>query len=196
MSVDQDGVARPAVGRRSFLNLGLSAIAAAAASSVLVPAAPALAVPAGPSVRRLSLLNINTRETFDGVYWSAETGYARDALQKLNVLLRDHRANQVCKYDPGVFDVLWQVRQTLGSTEPYEVICGYRTRRTNAMSRRRSRGVAKESYHIRGMAIDVRLADCDIRSMSHAAIELGRGGVGTYPRSGFVHLDTGPVRAW
>lgn len=219
MLLGDDERAAPAMGRRGFLGFAAAAVSAAVpvasgavtsvAASVVtggvvtgVTAAPVLlgsgsaeAAPLAGGVRRLSLHNINTNERFDGVYW-ADGHYKPDALRKLDVLLRDHRAKQVCRYDPRLFDLLARVHQSVGSDDPFEVICGYRSRRTNAMARRRSRGVAKESYHTRGMAIDIRLPDTQLRAISETAKAMQGGGVGFYPRSGFVHLDVGPVRSW
>ncbi|WP_207460328.1 DUF882 domain-containing protein [Azospirillum sp. SYSU D00513] len=181
-------------GRRRFLTFAAAATVTAAVPAVLLPA-EAEAAPRTGGMRRLALHNINTRESFDGVYW-AQGAYRGDMLRKLDVLLRDHRAKQVCKFDPRLFDVLTQVQQRLGTDEPFQVICGYRSRRTNAMARRRSRGVAKESYHTRGMAIDVALPGVDLKRLADVARDLQAGGVGYYPKSGFVHIDVGPVRTW
>lgn len=204
MLLGDDERAAPAVGRRGFLGFAAAALSAAAVPTitgaatvapVLLGSSPVEAAPLVGSVRRIALHNINTREQFDGVYW-ADGNYRPEALKKLDVLLRDHRAKQVGRYDPRLFDLLARVHATLGSDEPFEVICGYRSRRTNAMARRRSRGVAKESYHTRGMAIDVRLHDTQLRAIAETAKSFHGGGVGFYPRSGFVHLDVGPVRTW
>lgn len=181
--------------RRSFLKLAFGAVACAAGSSALMLPKAAAAFTMDGSVRRLALVNRNTLERFEGVYWS-NGAYVQDTLRRLDVLLRDHKANQVCRFDPKLFDVLWQVQQRLDTTEPFEVVCGYRSRRTNALARRRSRGVAKESYHMRGMAIDVRLHERSVRAIAEEGKALAAGGVGVYQRSGFVHLDTGPVRTW
>ena len=192
---DEDEAA-PAFGRRGFLTFGLAALAAATVPPLLLSPATAEAAPLpGASVRRLALHNINTGERFDDVYW-ANGAYRPEALRTLDVLLRDHRAHQVCRTDPRLFDVLWQVRQKLDSAEPYQVICGYRSRKTNALARRRHRGVAKESYHTRGMAVDVVLPDRNLKGIAQQAMALEAGGVGYYPRSGFVHMDVGPVRNW
>lgn len=199
-----DERAAPAMGRRGFLSFAAAALSAAAlpaitgvatVAPVLLGSSPVEAAPLVGSVRRLSLHNINTRESFDGVYW-ADGNYKPEALRKLDVLLRDHRAKQVCRYDPRLFDLLARVHSTLDSDEPFDVICGFRSHRTNAMARRRSRGVAKESYHTRGMAIDIRLPDTQLRAIAETAKSMHGGGVGLYPRSGFVHLDVGPVRTW
>lgn len=181
-------------GRRGFLTFAAATLTAIAAPAIVAPAAAVAAPLAGPA-RRLSLHNINTNESFNGVYW-ADGAYRPEALRRLEVLLRDHRAHQTHRFDPRLFDVLAQLHRTLDSDEPFRVICGYRSRRTNALSRRRSRGVAKESYHIRGMAIDVALPDIELKSLATAARSIQAGGVGYYPRSGFVHVDVGPVRHW
>ena len=192
---DEDESA-PMLGRRGFLNLGLAALAAATVPPLLLSPATAEAAPLlGASTRRLALHNINTGERFDEVYW-ANGAYRPDALRKLDVLLRDHRAQQICRTDPRLFDVLWQVRERLDSDEAYQVICGYRSRKTNALARRRKRGVAKESYHTRGMAVDVILPERGLKAVAQQAMALEAGGVGFYPRSNFVHMDVGPVRSW
>jgi uncharacterized protein YcbK (DUF882 family) len=196
--------AAPTMGRRGFLGFAAATFSAAVVPTiagvattapVLLAASPVEAAPLVGSVRRIALHNINTRESFEGVYW-ADGNYKPEALKKLDVLLRDHRAKQVCRYDPRLFDLLARVHSTLGSDEPFDVICGFRSRRTNAMARRRSRGVAKESYHTQGMAIDIRLPDTELRGIAETAKAMHSGGVGFYPRSGFVHLDVGPVRSW
>lgn len=195
-SFDED-VQAPALGRRRFLTFGLVAATAATASSIiLAPGAATAAVPqTGGSVRRLALHNINTGEHFNDVYW-ANGAYRQEALRKLDVLLRDHRAGVVQRFDPRLFDVLSQLHDRLDSHDPFKVICGFRSRKTNAMARRRSRGVAKESYHTRAMAIDITLPDRNLKGVAQEAKSLHAGGVGYYPRSNFVHVDTGPVRTW
>ncbi|MFD1625806.1 DUF882 domain-containing protein [Azospirillum griseum] len=203
MLFGDDERAAPEMGRRGFLSFAAAALSAATVPTlitatvapVVLGSSPVEAAPLAGSVRRLALHNVNTGESFDGVYW-ADGNYKPDALKRLDVLLRDHRAKQVCHYDPRLFDLLARVHASLDSDAPFEVICGYRSRKTNAMARRRSRGVAKESYHTRGMAIDIRLPDASLRGVSEFAKSIQAGGVGYYPRSGFVHLDTGPVRTW
>ncbi|SMH58473.1 DUF882 domain-containing protein [Azospirillum agricola] len=203
MLLGDDERAAPAMGRRGFLGFAAAALSAAVpvvtgavtAAPVLLGSSAAEAAPLAGPIRRIALHNINTNDRFDGVYW-ADGNYKADALRKLDVLLRDHRAKQVCRYDPRLFDLLARVHQSVGSDDPFEVICGFRSRRTNAMARRRSRGVAKESYHTRGMAIDIRLPDAQLRGIAETAKAMHVGGVGYYPRSGFVHLDVGPVRSW
>lgn len=203
MLLGNDERAAPEMGRRGFLGFAAAAFGSALTATtvtatvapVILGSSPVEAAPLAGSVRRLALHNINTNERFEGVYW-ADGAYKPEALRKLDVLLRDHRAKQVCKYDPRLFDLLARIHQSLDSEEPFRVVCGFRSRRTNAMARRRSRGVAKESYHTRGMAIDVVLPDTELRAIAEVARGMQAGGVGYYPRSGFVHVDTGPVRTW
>lgn len=185
---------RPALGRREFLGKSL-VFAAVASMPPLIAPATAHAIPIAASTRRLSLVNINTLERFDAPYW-ADGSYIPEAIRRLNVLLRDHRANKVARFDVALFDDLWRVHRELDTDEPFQVVCGYRCRATNASSRRQHRGVARDSFHTRAMAIDVRMADRTVPAIAGAALDAGAGGVGTYLRSGFVHIDTGPRRTW
>lgn len=195
MSKDHSGLPGAQTDRRGFLRLMTCASVAVAAPSLILANGPAAAAALGISERRLSLMNINTRETFSGIYWR-NGQYVQDAMRNLNVLLRDHRANKVTKMDPRLFDALWDVSHGLDADEPFKVICGYRCRQTNNAKRRASRGVARESYHTRGMAVDVALEGRSLRAVATEAKALETGGVGVYGRSGFVHLDVGPVRTW
>jgi uncharacterized protein YcbK (DUF882 family) len=110
--------------------------------------------------------------------------------------MRDWRENAVIRIDHGLLDFLFSVQTHLGAFGECEVLCGYRTPATNEMLRRRSRGVAKRSYHLVGRAVDVNLPQARLRHVRGTALDLEQGGVGYYPSSHFVHLDTGPVRTW
>jgi len=180
-------------GRRRLLGAGLGLAAATVAGGLLKPA-EALAAIGGP--RKLSLKNMNTGESFTSVYWR-DGRYVPDALQKLNILLRDHRANEVHRIDPELFDLLASISHKLdiAGTE-VQIVSAYRAPRTNAKRASESRGVARNSYHIQGMALDIRLPGRDLRGIYNSAVSLGQGGVGYYRRSNFVHIDTGPVRTW
>lgn len=195
MTNDHQGLPGAQTTRRGLLRWMTGATVAASAPSLIFAGGAAEAAGLGITERRLSLHNINTREEFNGVYWRNGV-YVPDAMRDLNVLLRDHRAAKVAQIDHRLFDALWDVCQALDSSEPYKVICGYRSRQTNSAKRRVSRGVARESYHTRGMAVDVALEGRSLRAVAGQAKALETGGVGVYPRSGFVHLDVGPVRAW
>lgn len=124
--------------------------------------------------------------------------YDEDALKKLNWFLRDWRTDEVTRMDPQLFDILWEIHRSVGATQPIHVISSYRSPRTNAMLRRRSRGVAQFSQHMVGKAIDFFIPGVPLEQLRIAALRLQRGGVGFYPSSGspFVHVDTGHVRHW
>jgi uncharacterized protein YcbK (DUF882 family) len=145
--------------------------------------------------RVLSIKNINTRDEFEGVYWR-DGGYEPEALQRLNEVLRDHKAEKIADFDPRLFDLLHELGQDLKSTEQLQVISAYRSPRTNALARRRSRRVARNSYHMKGMAVDLRVPGISALKVRNAARALKTGGVGYYRRSSFVHVDVGPVRYW
>lgn len=164
--------------------------------------APAPAVPDEPppaldhtSPRSLSLLNVNSSETLTVTYWSGGA-YHRDALDKLNLFLRDSKNADRTEMDPLVFDVLWHTMQQTGYSGTVEVLSAFRSPETNAWLASVSRGVARDSQHMNGNALDIRFPGVPVFKIRQAARSLNMGGVGFYPRSGFVHLDTGPVRYW
>jgi uncharacterized protein YcbK (DUF882 family) len=145
--------------------------------------------------RAVSLYNIHTGEWLRTVYW-ADGHYIREAVRDINWILRDHYTNEIRPMDAGVLDLLGMLRVRLDTPDPFLVICGYRSPATNARLFRRGNGVAKHSYHIKGMAIDLRSERRTLREVHEAALSLRCGGVGYYPRSDFVHVDCGPVRRW
>jgi uncharacterized protein YcbK (DUF882 family) len=145
--------------------------------------------------RTLAFYNTHTREELKTVYWR-EGGYVTSSLTDLDYLLRDHRANQLTLMDPRLFDLLYAIQEKLNLTRPFHVISGYRSPETNAYLRRRSRGVAKNSLHMQGKAIDIRIPGYQSKELKRVALSLGRGGVGYYARSNFVHVDLGRVRHW
>ncbi|MFV2091527.1 MAG: DUF882 domain-containing protein [Hyphomicrobiales bacterium] len=149
------------------------------------------------SDRSIAIYSIHTKETVSVVY-KRDGRYVPSAMAKINTLLRDWRVNETVPIDPAVIDVIWELRRELGSTEPVQLISGYRSPRTNAMLRRQRGGQAKRSLHIAGKAIDVFFPGVPLKTLRNAALVKQRGGVGYYPRSGtpFVHIDTGSVRHW
>ena len=182
---------RAGVSRRGLL-LGFGA--AVAAATPAFASAPALLTGAG-NYRSLALVNNRTGEWLKSVYW-VEGEYIPDALSAFNHILRDWREDRATEMDPNVLDILTACHRLLGSSEPYQVLSGYRTAKTNTMLRRRSRGVARNSYHTKGQAIDIRLKTRSVEQIAKAGLSLKTGGVGRYSRSSFVHLDSGPVRSW
>lgn len=144
--------------------------------------------------RALAFSQLHTGERLEVVY--AEQGhYLPEALEHLDHLLRDHRTGEVHPIDPALFDLLYDVREATGGGV-FEVISGYRSPATNQMLRAHSGGIAQNSLHLQGKAIDVRLRRVETRLLRRAALALRRGGVGYYPGPDFVHLDTGRVRFW
>jgi uncharacterized protein YcbK (DUF882 family) len=119
-----------------------------------------------------------------------------DALATVNHFLRDFRTSEVHVIDPSLLDLLHELAGITGSTQPFQVISGYRSPATNEMLRRHSEGVAAGSLHMKGQAIDIRVAGVPLDALHRAALDLRRGGVGYYPASDFVHVDTGRVRRW
>jgi len=158
--------------------------------------------PSGPppvldttSPRTLSLVNYNTQDVLTVTYWS-NGAYHRQALDQLNQFLRDTRENQATEMDPLLFDVLWHTTRIVGYSGSIEVLSAFRSPSTNAWLASVSRGVARDSQHMNGNAMDIRMPGVPVYQIRQAAYSLNMGGVGFYPRSGFVHLDTGPVRYW
>ncbi|MCW5744883.1 MAG: DUF882 domain-containing protein [Alphaproteobacteria bacterium] len=147
------------------------------------------------SPRTLSFHNLNTQESIT-VTFRQNGRYVQSELDRLNAFLRDSRNGDLVQMDPQLFDILWQVRRVLGTDAPYQVLSAYRSPETNAWLASASRGVAWDSLHMRGQAIDVRLPGRTPYQIRQAAWSLSQGGVGYYARSGFVHIDTGPVRYW
>ncbi len=149
----------------------------------------------GGNVRRLKMYNGRTGESLDTIYW-VDGRYIRDALTEVNLFMRDWRNGQVKEIDTRTLDIMTASHNLLETSEPYLLISGYRSPETNAMLRRRSSGVAKNSRHLRGQAADLRLQSRSVSQMFQAAYACAAGGVGRYTSSNFVHMDCGPVRTW
>ena len=147
--------------------------------------------------RSLSFYHTHTRLSLDVVYWK-DGEYVDEALDDINEFLSDFRTGDIAEIDPTLLDLIYDVRESLGSDGTYQIISAYRSSKTNEMLRNRSEssGVAKKSHHILGEAIDVRLVGVPTTKLRDAAISMQRGGVGYYEKSDFVHMDTGRVRRW
>jgi uncharacterized protein YcbK (DUF882 family) len=145
--------------------------------------------------RTISFHHIHTNEDLTVTY-KVNGRYDEEALAKINSVLRDWREAAPIKMDPHLIDLLWEVHRETGSKEPISVVCGYRSPDTNAMLRRRSSGVAQHSQHMVGKAVDFFIKGVPIEQVRAAGLRAQRGGVGYYPSSNFVHLDTGSVRHW
>ena len=147
--------------------------------------------------RELSFYHTHTGKHLNVVYWE-DGRYVDESLEQINNFLSDFRTGDVAVMDRELLDLIYDVRDSLGSDGTYQIISAYRSPKTNEMLRNRSAssGVAKKSQHLLGKAIDVRLTDVPTAKLRDAAIRLQRGGVGYYEASNFVHMDTGRVRRW
>lgn len=179
-----DQFPRPAIARRRFIGGALAGLAA-------LKAAPVAAAPVG----RLAMHNLHTDERLEVVYRQGRE-YDRRALARLDHILRDWRRDEVLPIDRKLFPMMEAIAARLGRQPRFAIVSGYRSPATNAMLRQNSGGVAKKSLHMVGQAIDLRLEGVDLARLRQAALELSAGGVGYYPGSGFVHIDTGRVRSW
>ncbi|MFS4583388.1 YcbK family protein [Phaeobacter sp. C3_T13_0] len=175
------------------------ALLGAFAATTLV-AAPTFSNAAGflrgaGDIRRIRMFSGRTGERIDMVYW-IDGKYIKDAVKEVNHFMRDWRNDQVKEIDLRTIDIMAASHNLLNVNEPYMMLSGYRSPQTNAMLRRRSRGVAKNSLHMRGQAADLRLSSRSVSQMAKAAQACRAGGVGKYRGSNFVHMDCGVVRSW
>jgi uncharacterized protein YcbK (DUF882 family) len=145
---------------------------------------------------RLLLYNMHTGERIDIVYRRGDQ-YIPSALSKLDYFLRDHQTSDVRHFDPRLYDILSDLTLSIGHPGgEIDIVCGYRTPSTNESLRAHTTGVAKNSLHIQAEAIDLRMPGINTLKLRQAALALRRGGVGYYPHSDFIHVDTGRVRQW
>lgn len=149
----------------------------------------------GGDIRRLRMYNGRTGENMDTIYW-IEGKYIKDAIKEINYFMRDWRQDQTKSMDIRNFDIMTAAHNLMDVTEPYTLLSGYRSPKTNAMLRSRSRGVAKNSLHVKGQAADLRLKSRTVSQIFKAGVRCGAGGVGRYSSSNFVHMDCGQVRNW
>ena len=175
------------VSRRSFIR-GM----AAAGLSVVMPGITQICTASCQG--GLSFYHTHTGECLD-IQYPFTKASLRDEMEKLNYFLRDFRTGDVHEIDPGLLDILYHIKTETGGSI-FEVISGYRSPATNAMLRKRSRGVARKSLHLKGKAIDIRLKGVNTMTVRNCALALRRGGVGYYRKSDFVHVDTGRFRVW
>jgi uncharacterized protein YcbK (DUF882 family) len=182
------------------------AVQATLAALVLISPTPAGAQPGEISTtgasattgaeRSVQLFNTHTNERIDIVYKRGDE-YVSSALAKLDYFLRDHNTNEVRHFDPRLYDILADLTASVGHPGgEIDIVCGYRTPETNAALRAHTNGVAIHSLHIQAKAIDLRMPGVNTLKLRRAALALARGGVGYYPHSDFIHVDTGRVTQW
>ena len=178
--------------RRDVIKMGF--VGLLAASMPLLPARNAFAKSNSDSWR-VEFHHSHTGESFNGVYRVGDR-YLPEAFERINYVLRDFRTDEVFPMDPRAVDIISIIQSRSQMNEPLEILSGYRSPKTNAMLRKASGGVAKNSLHMYGQAIDIRLPGYSTSKLKKIATNLHAGGVGYYPRSNFVHVDTGQVRTW
>lgn len=149
----------------------------------------------GGDIRRLKMYSGRTGERLDMIYW-IEGDYIKDAVKEINYFMRDWRTSDVTKIDLRAIDIMAAAHNLMDTSEPYMLLSGYRSPKTNAMLRSQSSGVARNSLHMQGQAADLRLSSRSVSQMARAAAACRAGGVGRYSKSDFVHMDCGPVRTW
>lgn len=177
--------------RRLFLRRGASLLLAGATLPLATRAQASL-----PANRDLALDHTHTGESIALTY-AVGGDYLPEALSSLNHFLRDHYSGSIGNIDPQLYELLFRIRQALGTSQAFQVISGYRCPATNlALQSSRGGGVASRSLHMEGKAIDIRLPGIALVDLRDVALSLGGGGVGFYPREQFVHIDTGRVRQW
>jgi uncharacterized protein YcbK (DUF882 family) len=179
--------------RRAFLGQLGTGIAAAA----ILPAwtRPLRGAVPEPLVRSLSFEHLHTGESLS-VRYVEDGSYVPQALGEIDHVLRDHYNGAVHPIDPKLLDILHAVARETGAEAPFQVISGYRSPETNERLRKQGRGVARNSMHLQGKAVDVRVADVPTTDLREAGLALALGGVGYYRASDFVHFDSGRVRRW
>jgi uncharacterized protein YcbK (DUF882 family) len=183
--------------RRSFIKLsglaalGMPSFVRAAVSSP----SPIPSTLSKVRERSISFYHLHTSEKLSTTYW-IDGDYLSDSLRDINRLLRDHRSGEVHEIDRRLLDLLCALNIQLETREPFQIISGYRSPATNSVLRARSKGVAENSLHLKGMAADIRVAGRSTNGLRRAALALQAGGVGYYPVSQFVHVDVGRVRTW
>jgi uncharacterized protein YcbK (DUF882 family) len=181
------------VSRRRFLQLSAGSLIAGA--SLAPKSAWAKRQKRDVVEKNLDLYNYHTGERVKTVYW-AKGEYVSEAIHDINHVLRDRRTDEEIAMDPNLLDLLFDIAQKVDARHAFHVVSAYRSPQTNARLRDRRKGVAKNSQHMYGKAADFYIPGRSLSSIRRAALALRIGGVGYYPRSHFIHVDTGPVRSW
>jgi len=185
---DYQPISDSGIGRRHFLKAGIGIC-----TMLSLPSVSAAAMDIGE--RKLAFLNLHTGERIRSTYW-AEGNYIPEELQAIENLLRDHRTGELHAIDTDLLDLLQLLHDQIGARQEFHIISAYRSPKTNAMLASRNNGVVKKSLHMQGKAIDIRLPEYSLSNLRNVALSLKSGGVGYYPKSNFIHLDTGRVRFW
>ena len=177
--------------RRKFIRMGLITAAAA----VLPGNALASAFEPVSGIRELHFYNVATHEDLKVIYWK-EGWYIPEALAEINHIFRDFRTGKVKAINKELLDLLFNVRKSIDVDKPFHIISGYRSPGSNAILRKQNKSAAKNSLHMYGKAVDIRVPGFSLRTLRREAMKLEKGGVGYYPRARSIHVDIGEVRYW
>jgi uncharacterized protein YcbK (DUF882 family) len=175
--------------------IGRRAVLGAATGLALVAALTQRAVALPRGDRRLALYNPHTDERFNDVYWY-DGNYVPDSLSHIDWLMRDFHRNAVAPIDRELLDLLHRIAIRLETRHPFRVLSGYRTAATNRLLLREGLAPAAHSEHLQGKAADICVDRVSLAHLRRAALSFRAGGVGTYYRDHFIHVDVGPVRSW
>ncbi|RJQ24329.1 MAG: DUF882 domain-containing protein [Nitrospiraceae bacterium] len=179
------------ISRRGLITGGLVTIASSLIPRKAFTAVKDVLLPE----RSLFFYNVYTGEKLQADYW-IKGEYIPDVLDEINHLFRDHLTDTIQAIDTNLLDLLFALKEKLKINEPFHVVSGYRSPQANAQLRKSKRGVAKNSLHMYGKAADIRVPGYSTKALRLAAMDLQAGGVGYYPRAGFVHVDVGDIRYW
>jgi uncharacterized protein YcbK (DUF882 family) len=188
---DRQIILNPELSRRHFIKLGLISAGLCLLPETVVSSTEDFL----SEERKICVYNLHTKEYIDTVYWK-NGQYVREALSDFNYIFRDHYTGVVRRIDRHLLDLLFALQQKLNCNEPFHLISGYRTAKTNARLRAGNRRTARKSFHIYGKAADIRIPGISLKVLRRVAFKLKKGGVGFYPRANFVHVDTGKIRYW
>jgi uncharacterized protein YcbK (DUF882 family) len=197
MPNDDDNRQVKGVSKRDILKNGLLGFVGLCVAPPFIGTAQASSRLAMPDLGtyKIAFHNVHTGESFSGAYRTGDR-YLPEAFTRINKVLCDFRTGEIFPIDPRVMDILCSVHYHAHSKRPFEVLSGYRSPKTNSMLRATTEGVARNSLHMTGQAIDIRLPGCSTHHLRNVGAELAAGGIGYYPKSDFVHMDTGRVRTW
>ena len=146
-------------------------------------------------VKTLQLHNIHQNRTYQASFYEKDA-YKLSGLFEVNKAFIDHRAHEITRIDIDLINLMYDISQHVGLDKKFNVISGYRSKNTNAKLRKRMSGVAKDSFHMKGKAVDIYVPGVSLRKLKDTAVGLRAGGIGYYPKSNFLHIDVGPVRSW
>jgi len=177
--------------RRKFLNQ----LAYGSLLTLGMPALTKAAIKHLPSRKSLAFQNTHTGDKLKLTYFE-QGRYVKDALKEISYLFRDIRTGDLHTIDTALLDQLFDLKTLLGVRKPFHIVSGYRSPATNAKLCKKSHAVARNSFHMQGRAIDIRIEGVETKVIRNAALAMGHGGVGYYPKADFIHLDTGEFRAW